>query len=215
MYFKDFPYLEYDFPDGQTRFIKNITIRPSIVDEVFGDSRNLQDYMISDGETPETIAYNVYGDAQMHWVIMLSNNINSIYADWPKSTPELYDFIKNKYQVQTDSDGNTVTLYGEDLEEFVEFKGSPANNYASTNSSNVVLKPVHFKDDEGTVYSYDTVVNATNIDAFGRTVLLPAVVPVSIYEFEDEINENKRLLKIPTAGLARKIVSELGNLLDE
>ena len=215
MYFKDFPYLEYDFPDGQTRFIKNITIRPSIVDEVFGDSRNLQDYMISDGETPETIAYNVYGDAQMHWVIMLSNNINSIYADWPKSTPELYDFIKNKYQVQTDSDGNTVTLYGEDLEEFVEFKGSPANNYVSTNSSNVVLKPVHFKDDEGTVYSYDTVVNATNIDAFGRTVLLPAVVPVSIYEFEDEINENKRLLKIPTAGLARKIVSELGNLLDE
>jgi len=215
MYFEDFPYLEYDFPDNVTRLYKNLTIRPSIVTDVYGDSRNLQDYTIEDGETPETIAYKVYGDANMHWVIMLANNINSIYTDWPKTTNELYAYLADKYKNQIDSDGNAVVLTGTDLNEFIEFTGAPSNNYQSINGANVVIRPHHFEDVDGNVYSYDTATATTNKDAFGRTIDLPELIPISIYDYEADLNEKKRVIKVPRSGIAQRMRSELVKLVNE
>lgn len=214
MYFKSFPELQYQFPDGQVRFYKDITIRPAIVDEVFGDSRNLQEFTIKDGDTPETVAYDVYGDAQMHWVIMLANNVNSIYVDWPKTTDELSDYLENKYKDQVDSDGNDVVLTGDNLNEFIEFKGSPTNNFISMNDQNVVLKPIHFQDEDGDIYSYDTATATENSDAFGRSVVAPEFFPVSIFEYEEKLNEEKRTIYVPKTSIAQQMRSELGNIVN-
>jgi hypothetical protein len=214
MYFQNFPYVEYDFPDGKTRFIKDITIRPNISAEVFGSASNLQEYVVVEGETPETIAYDFYGDAKLHWIIMLANNISSVYSDWPLSTQELSDYLADKYAVQNDSDGNTVTLSGDDLNEFLEFTGSPSNNYQSRNSLNVVMKPLHFEDADGDVYSYDTVVDGSNIDAFGRSIVLPEVTPVSIYQYEEKLNEAKRIIYVPKKSIADKMRTELGGVVN-
>ena len=186
-----------------------------MVDDVFGDSRNLQEFTVKDGDTPETVAYDVYGDAQMHWVVMLANNVNSIYVDWPKTTEELSAYLENKYKNQIDSDGNAVVLTGNNLNEFIEFKGSPNNNFTSINDQNVVLRPLHFTDADGTIYSYDTATAVNNADAFGRAVVAPEFFPVSIYEYEERLNEDKRTIYVPKAGIAQQMRSELGNIVNE
>ena len=46
---------------------------------------------------PENIAFKHFGNPDLHWVILLTNNIQDRYYDWPMSEQELELFIKDKY----------------------------------------------------------------------------------------------------------------------
>ena len=54
-------------------------------------------YVIRDGETPDFVSYKLYGSPEYDWVIMLTNNMYSIYDDWPKNTDEFKNYIIEKY----------------------------------------------------------------------------------------------------------------------
>jgi len=54
-------------------------------------------YDVVDGEKPEDIAFKWFGDAQLHWVILMTNNITDRYYQWPMNQPQFEEFIKDKY----------------------------------------------------------------------------------------------------------------------
>ena len=43
------------------------------------------------------IAHKYYGDVNMHWTILVANDIIDYYEDWPMSTQKFEEFVKNKY----------------------------------------------------------------------------------------------------------------------
>lgn len=220
-YFNNFPYVQYEFPNGQDSYYKNISIRPAIAEALKGDLTNLSVYYVEDGETPETIAFDVYGDPGMNWVIMLANDIMNLYTDWPVSEKTLEDVIYEKYRVQKDSDGIERTLTDLQVLEFLDFVGTPGNGYTSDinlydsdNSPKVIIKPHHFEDEDNEEYSYATF-SATK-DAFGRTITnKTTLTPVSHYEYERSLNEEKRKIFIPSANIANRMKRELGSLLND
>jgi hypothetical protein len=54
-------------------------------------------YDVKDGERPEDIAYKWFGDAEYHWVILMTNNITDRYYQWPLSQPQFQEYLKDKY----------------------------------------------------------------------------------------------------------------------
>ena len=40
-------------------------------------------YEIQDGTRPDQVAYEIYKDAGLDWVILLINNIINVNEDWP------------------------------------------------------------------------------------------------------------------------------------
>jgi hypothetical protein len=54
-------------------------------------------YDVRDGEKPEDIAYKWFGDAQLHWVILMTNNVLDRYYDWPMNSVQLQEFLEDKY----------------------------------------------------------------------------------------------------------------------
>ena len=48
------------------------------------------------------IAHKLYGDSELHFVIMLINDITDRYHQWPMSLPQFQEFINDKYD---DPDG--------------------------------------------------------------------------------------------------------------
>lgn len=54
-------------------------------------------YVIKDGERPDTVSYNVYGEPSYDWLILLSNDMYSIYDDWPKDSETFRNYIIEKY----------------------------------------------------------------------------------------------------------------------
>ena len=54
-------------------------------------------YDVKNGEKPEDIAYKWFGDAQLHWVILMTNNITDRYYQWPMNDAQFEEFIADKY----------------------------------------------------------------------------------------------------------------------
>ena len=40
-------------------------------------------YDVRNGERPEDIAFKWFGDAELHWVILMTNNVTDRYYGWP------------------------------------------------------------------------------------------------------------------------------------
>ena len=76
--------------------ITNITQRARIVERLRQHTAIMHDYEISEGDRPDTVAQNVYGDVKYTWVVLLVNNIMSLY-DWPMTNEEFELYLIGKY----------------------------------------------------------------------------------------------------------------------
>ena len=54
-------------------------------------------YTVKDGERPDYIAYKFYGDSNLDWVILLSNEIYNIYDEWPRNSTDFEQYLIEKY----------------------------------------------------------------------------------------------------------------------
>ena len=87
MYFNSFPKIPYDSTGtGQFKDVTNLLRRVAIRTKARTNALLFDTYDVKEGETPESIADKLYGDSELHWVIMLINNITDRYHQWPLSS---------------------------------------------------------------------------------------------------------------------------------
>ena len=103
MYFASFPVIPYD-SKGDLKFkdVTNLLRRVGIRTKLKSNALLYDTYNVKEGETPEMIAHKLYGDSELHFVIMLINDITDRYHQWPMSLPQFQEFINDKYD---DPDG--------------------------------------------------------------------------------------------------------------
>ena len=98
MYFSEFPTIPYDAEgNGKFKDVKNLLRRVGIRAKVKSNTMLYDTYDVKNGETPESIAFKLYDDAELHWVVMLINDITDRFHDWPLSEAQFLQFIKDKY----------------------------------------------------------------------------------------------------------------------
>ena len=103
MYFSKFPKLIYDVKgNNDYNFLTNILKRVKLRSGIQSGSMLFDDYSVRDGATPEELAFKYYGDSELHWVILITNNITDRYYQWPLSQPQFQEYIEDKY---SDVDG--------------------------------------------------------------------------------------------------------------
>ena len=97
-YFDMFPNILYSAKgDGKYTVMKDIMTRVKLVAKVKENILGFDYYNVQDGETPEMIAHKYYGDVNLHWTILVANDIIDYYEDWPMSVQRFEQFVKNKY----------------------------------------------------------------------------------------------------------------------
>jgi len=98
MYFSQFPKRFYDLLGNNnftlvTDLLRRVKIRARVLDEV-----TLYDlYDVVDGDTPESIAFKQFGNTELHWVILLTNNITDRYYGWPLTVEQFEAYLNDKY----------------------------------------------------------------------------------------------------------------------
>ena len=98
MYFSNFPIIPYDSVGSyEFKDVTNILKRVAIRSKVKTNTMLFDTYNVREGETPESIADKLYDDSQLHWVIMLVNDITDRYHDWPLSGAQFNQFVDEKY----------------------------------------------------------------------------------------------------------------------
>jgi len=98
MYFSTFPKIYYDGKgDGNHKVVTNLLRRVAVRAHVKTNDFLFDTYDIKEGDSPESIAYKMYNDSNLHWIILLLNDITDRFHQWPKTTPQFNAFISEKY----------------------------------------------------------------------------------------------------------------------
>ena len=95
-YLDKFPKILYE-----GRLMTDLTTRVDGVDSLISKEGVTFDYEMNFTEKPEDIAYNVYGNANYHWVVLLANKIQDPFYDWYLSDAEVLAKTIAKYGSDT------------------------------------------------------------------------------------------------------------------
>ena len=82
---------------SNSKTVTNILKRAAIREVVKNNLAIYTKYIIKSGETPESVAFNVYGDAELHWVILLTNDIYDRYHQWTMNVNQFLAYVNEKY----------------------------------------------------------------------------------------------------------------------
>ena len=98
MYFSKFPKLLYDIKnDGNYKLVPDIFRRIKVRSKIKDNISLLDKYDVGEGESPETVAFKVYGDTNYFWVVCLMNNIVNRFYDWPLDEYVFQQYVQGKY----------------------------------------------------------------------------------------------------------------------
>ena len=98
MYFKNFPTIIYDaVGNGEFKDVKNLLRRVAIRAKVKTNALLYDTYDVKEGESPESIADKLYDDPELHWVVLLVNDVTDRYHQWPLNYSQFNQYIADKY----------------------------------------------------------------------------------------------------------------------
>ena len=174
MYFSNFPKGLYDIKgDGNKKLVTDLMKRVKIRSKVLSEASLYDVYDVPNGENPEDTAYKHFGDPEMHWVILLTNNITDRYYGWPLTDQDFEKYITDKYD---NPDG--IHHY-----EITQSSGPQTGNGPSD-------------------YSHLVEVNSTE----------PGAQSVSNREYEQRLQDDKRLIKLLDPNYLTTLIQEFDDL---
>ena len=98
---KGLPNLLYNFGtsavDPKFLVTKNIWRRASVLREYKASVAMFNEYIVQNGEKPEDIALRLYKNPFYNWVLLVINDITNYHEQWPRSTQQLQEYCKSKY----------------------------------------------------------------------------------------------------------------------
>ncbi len=98
MYFGHFPLIPYDsVGDGKFKLVTNLLKRVAVRSKVKTNVLVFDTYDVRMGETPEEIADKLYNDPELHWVVLMMNDITDRYHQWPLTENQFIAHINDKY----------------------------------------------------------------------------------------------------------------------
>ena len=98
MYFTNFPFVLYDsVGNGNFKVVTNLLKRVAVRSKIKTNISYFDTYDVKEGETPEILADKLYDDPELHWVILLLNDITDRYHQWPQNTNQFIAYINDKY----------------------------------------------------------------------------------------------------------------------
>ena len=108
-YFKYFPQLEIlnrtknETSSDETHIVTNLFKRVKIREDILGAVSAFEDYKIDPGERPDSIAEAYYGDPELDWVVLLSNNITNLENQWLLILSRLRDTLMKNILIKKNS----------------------------------------------------------------------------------------------------------------
>jgi hypothetical protein len=97
-YFNYYPKVVYNLNNNQALdTVVNLTTNFSFIGDLIDNSSVYYEYTIADGDTPEIVSHKIYSEPFYHWIILRFNNIIDVKTQWPCDYNTLIQNIENYY----------------------------------------------------------------------------------------------------------------------
>jgi len=171
--------------------VKNLFKRTKISEQVFNDLTFFTKYQVISDERPDNVAFKVYGDSNLDWMIMLANNIINLQEEWPLEHKSYYDFLISKYG----SDAGIAEIHHYETQEIKNSVGKV-----------IVPKGLEVQSDFSVTF-FDT--------GLGQevTVSTNTVTEITNQVYEDKINDEKRNINVIKPKFIGLVIEEIEKLM--
>jgi len=195
-YFKQLPNFDYISRINERKSnrdfleVKNLFRRPLIREDIFSNFMSFTKYKIVGDERPDQIAYKIYGDEDLDWVVLLANNIINVRDEWPMTQGDFNNYLSEKY-------GDTG---GVDLIKHYE--------------------TIQIQDSKGKIFVpkgkiVDSTFKATFLDSgTNQLVEVSPIQGITYRTYEERLQDDKRNINILESRFLSYVVDEVETLLD-
>lgn len=166
---------------------RNIILKSKIISDVINNVDVFYPYVIKEGMRPDLIAYEQYGNPNLEWVVYFANNIVDPYYSWPLDSDNFKAYLEKKYN---------KTVF--ELQQQI-------SHYEYTGLTNDTQQDIDRKSWKMTTTTFN---NLSSEDRSGWT-------SVSVYDYEDELNEQKRSIMLLSAIYVPQIIQELSEIFNQ
>ena len=196
-YFRNIPDFEYinrtEEGKNLTDFtkVKNLFKKGKFREDIYQELTTFEKYQIQGDDRPDNVAFELYGDSTLDWVVLMTNNILNIQTEWPMKQADFNEYLLEKY-------GSYDTLY------------TDIHHYESNevkDSQGIVIYPKGVRVGAAQSVSYfdfykDLQIDITNISR-----------PITNYQYEEKLNDDKRNIFILKPKYLNVIFDDLEELM--
>ena len=201
-YFRELPNIEYLSPlsdrNSASEYIqaKNLFKRVKLRDDFYNSITNFDKYQITEGQRPDQVALELYGSAQLDWVVLISANIVNVRDQWPLSNKDIYDFVENAYGDEM----NSVRFY-----ETIEVKDSKGRLVMP--EKQVVDR--NFKSPRPTTETAESYVQFWDSGLEQVVTKYNITRPVTNFEYEMRLNDEKRGIYVLRPSYLQQLLNDM------
>lgn len=181
-YFREFPLVDYG--NHQSR---NIILKSAILKSVLDKASVFYNYIIKEGYRPDMVAFEEYGDPEYDWIVMLSNSLMDPYYEWPMDNKTFRGYIEAKYN------SDVYTLQSQIL------------HYKYTGLTNETPEQI-------AMISWTMTPETHAILAVQEPTSVSGWSPVYVYDYEDDLNDSRRSIKLISKTYLSQIEKELSTV---
>ena len=190
-YFRRLPDFEYvsRLPDakiGDYTKVKNLFKKAKLREDIFQNLAFFEKYKITGNDRPDNVAFEVYDDSSLDWLVLTCNNVINVQTEWPLPQQQFDNYVLDKY-------GDYNTLYnGIHHYETVEEKNSQGVTIVPAG----LEVPEKLRDDRQGSPTYNQLIPyyVSYYDFFTDLQVTTGnlAIPVTNYEYEEKLENNKR-----------------------
>ena len=193
-YFRRLPDLEYisrlkDSKLSDYIVVKNLFKKGILREDIYQNLATFEKYKIIGDERPDNVAKKIYGNSELDWLVLVSNNIINIQTEWPMRQNDFDEHLLLKY-------GTYQTLY------------SGIHHYESKeikDSNGVVILPEGLIVDEKYEFLYT---NPQGLLERRRPGL-----PITNYDYELKMEDGKRNINILKPKYVNLVIDDLKGIM--
>lgn len=192
-YFESTPRISVTDKYGNSVIYRNIMARLSIIPAVLKNPLLYYEYDVQEGDTPEIVAYKYYGDVNRYWIVLFSNQMMDPQWDWPLDYRNLVSYIEDKYENPEGihSYQKVITLT------------NLLDNITTVNTYNISQAEYNSTIEETKTFEMSS----------GDVIYQVEKKSLSNYEYEVELNDTKRSIKLLNRDYASQLEQEFRALM--
>ena len=193
-YFKKVPNFEYvsRLPDANISDyipVKNLFKKGALREDIFQDLSFFTKYQVQGDDRPDNVAFKVYNDSSLDWLVLAANNVVNVKTEWPMTQLEYDQYLLDKYGSYE--------------------KVNEVHHYETTeqrNGRNVIVVP------KGLRVASDYSITYFD-DRDGGLVTKYPVKTVTNYDYEESLQENRRNIFILKARYLPIVLDDLEDIM--
>lgn len=197
-YFAKYPKVVTTQKDGTRSVMVNLLARSSIIQTLLDNPLLFYSYDVQDGETPEMIAHRYYNDSYFYWLILYANQVSDPQWGWPLDRASFERYIVEKYT--TENPYSTIHHYEKIISQY-------ESSTRTTTEKKITIDEDTYNSlaPSKTVYQFPT----------STTTITISKAAITLYQYELDLNESKRNIKVIKKEFAQTINSQFETLMSE